>query len=162
MTQGIGERVHARLLAEGGFCWLRRCDRGDVVTVHFNKGCVASAELRALLKRHASDLKAFVIARAEERDRDRARAAAVSPPPVLGSSRRRLSPHRTREGAGGCECNAETGSGYARRPPESAAGSAGGCGGPDVGAGLPAAAGGGISRDLRLTAPQGEGEKRIA
>ncbi len=83
MTQGIGERVHARLLAEGGFCWLQRCDRGDVVTVHFNKGCVDSAELRALLKRHASDLKAFVIARAEDDERERERLGY--PTPGIGS-----------------------------------------------------------------------------
>lgn len=158
----IGEQVHAKLIAEGGFCWVQNTDGGHVVTVHFNRGCSASASLRALLKRHAAELKAFAVARAEEMDRDRSRSAAVFHPPASGSSDRRKPPHPTRGGAGGCECNAGTGFGYARRPPESAAESAGGCGGPDGGAGLPAAAGGGISRDLRLTAPQGEGEKRIA
>ena len=71
-----GEMVHRRLLAEGGFCWIQ----GEQVTVHFNRGCRASAELRGLIKAHGRELKAWVLAEAEENRREMARLGY--PPPV--------------------------------------------------------------------------------
>jgi len=70
-----GEMVHRRLLAEGGFCWIQ----GESVTVHFNRGCRASAELRGLIKAHGRELKAWVLAEAEENRREMERLGY--PPP---------------------------------------------------------------------------------
>lgn len=62
----IGEKIHRRLLSEGGFCWDGY--DGDVrrITVHFNRGRKPSLELVRLLRDNAEDLKAYVI---EENDR---------------------------------------------------------------------------------------------
>ena len=116
-SSDMGRQVHDRLLAEGGFCWDHRSDGRETITVHMNKGRVMSAELRALLKRHGAELKAYVFERNDQRRRLDAEAEArwavmcgrVAPRGV-GSSATATPPLRTRGGEGVRDCNAGTGS----------------------------------------------------
>jgi hypothetical protein len=65
----IGEEVHRRLLSEGGFTWDHRAEGKDTITVHFNKGCSPSPELRKMLNEFGQQLKAFIFAKHDEEDR---------------------------------------------------------------------------------------------
>ena len=102
--KGIGEIVHERLLAEGGFC----CGPfGGRVWIDWNwkdrsKGekYQPSAELKRMIVEYRAELKAYVI--------ERQGLGGV------GSSSDLERQHRTREGAGVCECNGANGAGYAR------------------------------------------------
>lgn len=76
-----------------------------------------SAELRALLKRHGAELKAYVFERNDQRRRldeeTEARWAVMcgrAAPRGVGSSATATPPRRTRGGAGVRDCNAGTGS----------------------------------------------------
>ncbi len=120
-SSDMGRQVHDRLLAEGGFCWDHRSDGRETITVHMNKGRVMSAELRALLKRHGAELKAYVFERNDQRRRLDAEVEARwavmcgrAAPGGVGSSATATPPRRTRGGAHGCDCNGASGSGYAR------------------------------------------------
>ena len=103
--KGIGEIVHERLLAEGGFC----CGPFDGrVWIDWNwkdraKGekYQPSAELKRMIVEYRAELKAYVIER--------------QGPGGLGSSEKSERQDRTREGAGVCECNGANGTDYARR-----------------------------------------------
>ena len=102
--KGIGEIVHERLLAEGGFC----CGPfGGRVWIDWNwkdrlKGekYQPSAELKRMIVEYRAELKAYVIER--------------QGPGGVGSSSDLERQHRTREGAGVCECNGANGADYAR------------------------------------------------
>ena len=116
-SSDIGRMVHDRLLAEGGFCWDHRGECRETITVHMNKGRAMSAALRALLKRHGAELKAYVFGQNDQRRRMEAEAAARwavmcgrAAPRGVGSSATATPPPRTRDGAGVRDCNAGTGS----------------------------------------------------
>ena len=102
--KGIGEIVHERLLAEGGFC----CGPfGGRVWIDWNwkdrsKGekYQPSAELKRMIVEYRAELKAYVIERRG--------------PGGVGSSFDLARQDRTREGAGVCECNGANGADYAR------------------------------------------------
>ena len=98
--------------------------------------------LVAALKTDGSKLKAFL---ADE---------AGLPPGGVGSSQASAREERTREGAGVCECNGETRSGYAR-------GRTGYARDPGVGRAVPVGANGGFARGSRLTARNGGREGTV-
>ncbi|MBO7687838.1 MAG: hypothetical protein J6V72_15720 [Kiritimatiellae bacterium] len=108
----------------------------------------AAPGLVASLRHHGDELRAYLAA-------EDARRA----PGGLGSSPSMGQAGRTREGAGICDCNGETGSGYARGRPwrapmaaQDVDGSTGSC---DV----QAAPDGGFARGSRLTARNGKGRR---
>lgn len=143
-----GETFAAGLtvLQPDGSCrvaFYRYRNRGGIV------GAISAREMAALapglvaaLKADGAKLKAYL---AEERG---------LPPGGLGSSASADMQHRTREGAGVCECNGETRSGYAR-------GRTGYARDPGGGRAVPVGANGGFARDSRLTARNGGREGTV-
>ena len=53
----IGQRLHNRLVKEGGFVWSHN---DGTKTVHFNRGKKPTAELVAALKKYRKQLASFV------------------------------------------------------------------------------------------------------
>ena len=105
-------------------------------------------DLAMSLRHHGDELREYLV------DRD-ARTAPLG----VGSSQRETREARTRGGAAICECNGETGSGYARA--ETVGASSGAPGSAGSGAGNSAQMGppGGFARGSRLTARYGKGER---
>ena len=80
-------------------------------------------------------------------------------PQGVGSSDFLGKPYRTRDGAGGCECNGATRSGYARAASVSTSSAAPGSVGSGAASGAQARPSGGFARGSRLTARYGEGRE---
>jgi hypothetical protein len=72
----IGQRLHNRLVKEGGFVWSHN---DGTKTVHFNRGKKPSAELVAALKKYRVPLSKFVDF--EHQRLEKFRRHSESPPP---------------------------------------------------------------------------------
>lgn len=102
-------------------------------------------DLALSLRHHGDVLRAYLV------DRD-----ARTAPRGVGSSPAPGRQERTREGAATCECNGETGSGYARAEPVVASFGAPGSAGSGTGNSVQAGPSGGFARGSRLTARYGK------
>ncbi len=105
-------------------------------------------DLAMSIRHHGDELRAFLV------DRD-----AHWVPLGLGSSSENRRDTYPQKDAGICECNGETGSGYARAESVVASSVAPGSAGSGAGAGVQAVPSGGFARGSRLTARYGKGER---
>lgn len=72
----IGQRLHTRLIKEGGFIWSHN---DGTKTVHFNRGKKPSAELVAALKKYRAPLSKFVDFEHKRLEKFRRRSKSPSP-----------------------------------------------------------------------------------
>lgn len=127
--------------------------------VYWNRGGIAgrlsprevgelAPDLAMSIRHHGDELRAFLV------DRD-----AHWAPLGLGSSSENRRDTYPQQDAGICECNGETGSGYARAETVGASSGAPGSAGSGAGNSVQVGPSGGFARGSRLTARYGKGER---
>ena len=85
----IGQRLHNRLVKEGGFVWSHN---DGTKTVHFNRGKKPTAELVAALKKYRKQLASFVDH--EHHQLDQWWRRSIPPPSkVLKNQNRKITTH---------------------------------------------------------------------
>ena len=87
----IGQRLHNRLVKEGGFVWSHN---DGTKTVHFNRGKKPTAELVAALKKYRQELAAAV----DEKWEKLQCAWRKTHSPGLGTGKQKKINHHTRGG----------------------------------------------------------------